>query len=62
MPGTNIAVVHLGLGHNDDAIRWLQRAYDEHDVQLQFLKIDPTWAPLHAHAGFAALLKRIGLL
>ncbi len=61
VPGTNIAVVHLGLGQNDDAIRWLERAYDEHDVQLQFLKVDPTWEPLQAHAGFAALLERIGL-
>src|SRR5207248_9086228 len=35
----SFAVVHVGLGHNDDAFTWLQKAYDERAPELVFLKV-----------------------
>ena len=61
IPPHNIAVVYLGLGEHDEALAWLEKAYQDHDVRLSFLKVDPKWNPLRSDARFAMLLKRIGL-
>lgn len=61
VPSLNIAVAHLGLGETDEALSWLEKAFEEHDVQLQFLKVDPTFDPLRSELRFVALLKRLGL-
>jgi TolB-like protein/class 3 adenylate cyclase/Flp pilus assembly protein TadD len=61
VPPTNIALVHVGLGETEAALVELERGYDKHDVQMQFLKIDKTWDPLRSDTRFDALLKRMGL-
>ncbi len=61
IPPHNIAVVYLGLGERNEALDWLEKAYQDHDVRLSFLKVDPKWNPLRSDARFATLLKRLGL-
>jgi eukaryotic-like serine/threonine-protein kinase len=61
VPPFNIAVVHLALAEQDEAFAWLERAYEEHDVLMSFLKIDPKWDSLRADPRFVAILERVGL-
>ncbi len=61
VPPHNIAVVYLGLGERDEALAWLEKAYQDHDVRLSFLKVDPKWELLRSDPRFVRLLKRLGL-
>ncbi len=57
----HIATVYTALGDKDQAFAWLQRAYDERDDRLIFLKVDAAWDSLRSDPRFADLLRRIGL-
>jgi serine/threonine-protein kinase len=61
IPPHNVAVVYLGLGERDEALAWLEKAYQDHDVRLSFLKVDPKWERLRSDTRFGSLLKRLGL-
>ena len=56
----DIAIVHVGLGHRDEAMTWLERAASER-VEMLYLGIDPLFRSLHDEPRFQALLKKIGL-
>jgi DNA-binding winged helix-turn-helix (wHTH) protein/TolB-like protein/tetratricopeptide (TPR) repeat protein len=55
------ALVHQGLGDSAQALRWLERAYDERDVHMVFLGVDPKWDTLRKDARFIRLLNRLNL-
>lgn len=62
VPPYNIAMVYNGLGEDDEALFWLERAYQERDVLLApFIKADPSWGRLQANPRFASILKRMNL-
>lgn len=54
-----IALVHVGLGENDQAMTWLEKAYAEHFNPSILLR--PTFDPLRQDAHFQNLMQRIGL-
>jgi TolB-like protein/DNA-binding winged helix-turn-helix (wHTH) protein/Tfp pilus assembly protein PilF len=54
-------VAYLGLRNNDEALHWLEKAYQEHSSSLTALKVDPTYDPLRSDPRFQELLRRIGL-
>jgi TolB-like protein/Flp pilus assembly protein TadD/class 3 adenylate cyclase len=56
-----VALVYNGLGQQNEAVSWLEKACQERDVRLTLLKVDPKWDSFRANAGFAIVLKRIGL-
>jgi TolB-like protein len=56
-----IALVYTGLGEKQEAFKWLEEAYNAHDVGLVYLKIDPCLDPLRSDARFDDLLRRVGL-
>lgn len=43
VPPAAIALIHLGLGDREETFAWLERAYQERDVHLIFLPVDPKW-------------------
>jgi hypothetical protein len=55
------ALIHLGLGKKNNALKWLEKAYDEHDHALETLKVEPMLDSLRSHPRFEALLKRMEL-
>ena len=61
MPPYAIALVHAGLGDNDAAFDWLERAVEAHDVHLAALPSDAKWDGLRGDAKFAEVLRRCGL-
>jgi serine/threonine-protein kinase len=61
IPPVAVALVHNGLGEQNEALFWLEKACEERDVRLTFLKVDPKWDSFRSNSRFAAVLKRIGL-
>lgn len=56
-----MAVAHTGLGACDAAFGFLQKAVDERDVWLSWLKVEPRFNPLAADPRFHRILQRVGL-
>jgi TolB-like protein/DNA-binding winged helix-turn-helix (wHTH) protein len=56
---SEIALIHLGLGEKDQAIKLLQKAYDERFNPSVLLR--PCFDPLRSDPRFQELLHRIGL-
>ncbi|MCA1637579.1 MAG: protein kinase [Acidobacteria bacterium] len=59
-PG-ELAILYGALGDKEAAFASLEKAYAEHDLQLQFLKVDPSFDPLRDDPRFQDLMRRIGL-
>jgi TolB-like protein/Flp pilus assembly protein TadD len=55
------AVVYTALGRIDDAMLWLNRAFDERSDFLIYLSVDPIFDPLRADPRFRDLVRRVGL-
>ena len=60
IPAVAFAVIYVGLGDRENAIRWLQRAVEAHDVN--FFPNDPLYDPLRSDPRFADLLARMGVI
>ena len=56
-----VAAIYAGLGEKDQTFKWLERAYEERDVWLMNLKVDPVFAKLRSDKRFQDLLTRAGL-
>jgi hypothetical protein len=56
-----LAALYAGLGDKEAALELLERAYREHDPQMQYLKVDSHYDALRSEARFQALMRRIGL-
>jgi hypothetical protein len=57
----DIAVSYLGLGDKDSALQWLEKAYENHDAGLMWLKVDPVFDDLRSDPRFLDLLVRVRL-
>jgi tetratricopeptide (TPR) repeat protein len=50
------------LNEKDRAFAWLEKAYEEHNGDLEFLKVDPLYGEnLRSDSRFADLVRRLGL-
>ena len=52
-------MVYTGLGEREQALRYLERAYEEHSTVLAYLLIDPRLTPLRGDSRFLALAGRL---
>ena len=60
VPAYYFALVHVGLGQRDEALRYLERAYEERSTVLAYLLIDPRLAPVRNDPRFLALARQLG--
>jgi TolB-like protein/DNA-binding winged helix-turn-helix (wHTH) protein/Tfp pilus assembly protein PilF len=56
-----LAMICVGLGDNETALNWLEKAYDQRDAALSGVLIHPQFQTLHTHPRFRRLLQRMGL-
>ncbi|PWT96283.1 MAG: hypothetical protein C5B55_00200 [Blastocatellia bacterium] len=56
-----VAAIYAGLGNQDEAFKWLEKAVDERDIWLMNLKVDPVFAKLHSNRRFGDLLAQVRL-
>jgi hypothetical protein len=57
----SIALIHIGLGENQAALTWLEKALGEQAGLLVWLKVDPEFDPLRSDSRFQKILARVGL-
>ena len=53
------AVLHTRLGHKDDALVCLEKAFKQHRWEMVQLKVRPVWDPLRSDPRFQDLLRRM---
>jgi tetratricopeptide (TPR) repeat protein len=58
-PPYQVALIFANLGEKDKAFEWLERAMEEHSVQVMFLKVDPACDPFRSDPRFQNLLRRM---
>lgn len=56
-----LAGLYVAMGNEEEAFALLEKAYAEHDLQLQFLKIDWRLDGLRSDPRFQDLMRRVGL-
>ena len=61
VPSTNLAALYCALGEKDEAIAWLDKAYEDRDIRLNRLKVEPKWDSIRSDPRFVAIVKRMGL-
>jgi tetratricopeptide (TPR) repeat protein len=56
-----IAWIYIALGDKDQAFTWLDKACDEHNGGLPYLKTEPVYDSLRSDPRFANVLRRVNL-
>jgi tetratricopeptide (TPR) repeat protein len=57
----DIAIIYTGLGEEDSAFEWLERAYEERADHVPYLRVNPRLDPLRSDPRFKDLQRRMGL-
>jgi tetratricopeptide (TPR) repeat protein len=55
----HMALIAAGLGETDEALRWLEKAFDDRSGWLMFLAVEPEFDALRQAPGFPRLLTRV---
>ncbi len=58
---TSFAVIYASLGDKDQAMRWLEEGYKEHEFIMTGLNVALEWDPLRDDPRFQDLLRRMNL-
>jgi Tfp pilus assembly protein PilF len=61
VPRYALALVYAGLGENERAFEWLERAGEERSPRLVFLGVEPAFDGLRGDPRFAAFRRKLGL-
>ena len=61
VPSGSIGILYGALGDSNEAFAWLERAYEERDPQLTYLKAGRRFEPLRHDPRFRELVHRVGL-
>ncbi len=56
-----LAVLYVGMDKKEEALAALERAYAAHDIQMQFLGIDPFLDSLRSEPRFKEIIRKVGL-
>jgi tetratricopeptide (TPR) repeat protein len=55
-----IALIYAQLEDNDLAFEWLEKAYLDHEVQMYWLKVYPSFKPLYSDPRWQRMLDKVG--
>jgi len=61
VPPYNFALLYQGLGNSDEALKWLEKAYEQRDVHMVFLPVDSKWDALRNNPHFMELVTHLNL-
>jgi TolB-like protein/DNA-binding winged helix-turn-helix (wHTH) protein/Flp pilus assembly protein TadD len=61
VPAAAFVNAYLGLGDKEQAFAWMERAYEEQSMILQYLKVHPFFDPVRDDPRFKDLVRRVGL-
>lgn len=55
------SVNNIGLNDKEKAVELLERAFEQKDIQVQYVASDPSYDPLRNDPRFIDLVRRVGL-
>ena len=55
-----MALAQLGVGNKDEAMRWLEKVYEERSPSLIFMNENPRYDGLRGDPRFQELLRKVG--
>jgi hypothetical protein len=58
-PADDIAMIQLALGNHEQAVAWMEKAFEQRSEILLDLKSDPDFDPLRSDPRFQALLHKM---
>jgi TolB-like protein/Flp pilus assembly protein TadD len=61
VPSGSVAILHGALGESNEAFAWLEKAYEERDPQLTYIKVGRRFEALRKDPRFTELVRRVGL-
>jgi DNA-binding winged helix-turn-helix (wHTH) protein/TolB-like protein/Tfp pilus assembly protein PilF len=61
VPPYDIALVYVGLGENDKAFEWLEKAYADHSTEMIYFKVEPMLASLRSDPRYQVILRHMQL-
>ncbi len=56
-----MAFVSSQLGHKEETLEWLEKAYADHSFELVFINVNPQWDLVRSDPRFTDLLRRLRL-
>jgi tetratricopeptide (TPR) repeat protein len=59
-PSFYLAMIYSQMGEINDAFKWLEKAYRNHEVEMYWLKVEPPFEPLRSDPRFQVMLDKIG--
>jgi len=59
VPAYNFAMIYNGLSEEGEALNYLEKSFEEREVQLTFIKVDTRWDELRAEPRFFDLMRRM---
>ena len=59
-PHYDLAMVHVGLRNDDDAVACLENAVESRTGPVLWIPVEPHWRPLRPHPGFQQILQAVG--
>jgi len=59
-PSFYLAMIHAQMGEIDTAFEWLEKAYQDHEVEMYWLKVEPPFEPLRSDPKWEVMLDKVG--
>ncbi len=60
-PPYDVAAVWMGLGEKEQALKWLETAYEDHAAYIPAINVEPVFEGLRSEARFEELVRRMNL-
>lgn len=57
-----IAHIYCALGEFEATFEWLEKAYEDHELEMIWLKVEPQFRPVRGDERFKALLDKVGFI
>jgi hypothetical protein len=61
VPAFFLAMVSFSVGENDQGFKWLDKASEDHDNWLCWLRVEPVFDSVRSDPRYIALMKKVGL-
>ncbi len=59
-PSFYLAMIYAQMGEIDTAFNWLEKAYQDHEVEMYWLKVEPPFGPLRSDPRWQGMLDKVG--
>ena len=59
-PSFYLSLVYAQMGDVDAAFQWLEKAYNDHEVEMYWIKVEPPFDPIRSDPRFKAMLDKVG--